>query len=124
MESLYIKATEQTPELEFKLNGYLKIQGVSLPENIFTFYNEVVDWIELYKKTSLPKKIDFVLNLEYFNTASSEMLVRIIKRIIGFKELGSDVNIIWFYEKGDDDLIEEGEKLQELVKFKFDFLEK
>jgi hypothetical protein len=122
MESLYIKATEQTPEVDFKLSGDLKIKGVSLPENIFTFYNDVVSWLAQYE-TSLPKNINLVLNLEYFNTASSQMLARIIKRIIGFKEIGSNVRVVWLYEKDDDDLLEEGEKLQYLVKYNFDFVE-
>jgi hypothetical protein len=48
MESIFIKGTKRTPEIVFKINGFLSINGVSIPELPINFTNQPwIGWINM-----------------------------------------------------------------------------
>ncbi len=55
----------------------LKYQARSLPEDTVTFYKPVVDWISQYAEQP-NAKTDFAFKLDYFNTASSKVILDFI----------------------------------------------
>lgn len=81
-QNLVIEATVKTPQVDLDLNtGDLIISGKSIPENAAKIYEPVFEWVEEYIKSPRPTT-NLRLNLEYFNTASSIWLAKIIKTLI------------------------------------------
>jgi hypothetical protein len=116
MNSLYIKGTPKTPTVEFLPTGDLKIEGKSIPENCSEFYRPVIDWLDA-AKSNPPDKIIFSVKLEYINTSSSKTILNIFKLlqdIAGSSK--SNVEIKWYYDLEDEDLLDEGENYKMFTK--------
>lgn len=122
MENLYIKATQQTPEINFQTNGNLFIKGVSTPDLVKKHYQPMFDWL-LEFKNNLPNEISLTLEIDYLNTSSSIIFVDLFVMINSFKSENRIVNMIWRYEEGDEDMVELGEHLKVSSKSNFNFIE-
>ncbi len=123
MDSLLIQKTEDTPQVNFDIaTGIFKLSGRSLPENAIDFYKPVLDWIEAVLSESYEKKIVFEIQLEYFNTASSKQLAKMLLLIERFIENNSII-IRWFYEKEDNDMLISGNQYSKFLKLDFEFIE-
>jgi len=107
MEILNIKPTEKTPEVIFDTEGKFYIGGRSVHEHPEKFYAEI---IEIIDKTKADKKLDAVLDYEYFNTGAAKMILKLLKKIA---EIDSEVT--WKYETGDEDMLEAGEDYASMV---------
>jgi hypothetical protein len=80
--SLINKQTPKTPLIDLnKLTGELILSGRSIPENAAKVYEPVLNWVTEYIMNARPTT-NLRLNLEYFNTASSIWLAKIIKVLI------------------------------------------
>ncbi len=103
MESLFVKATDKTPEINFNAKtGHLSFIGRSYSSDTYDFYKPVNEWINKY---ALHPRENTVLeiNVDYFNSVSVKYLTNII-RILG--ELASNkrtVVVKWLYAEEDDD---------------------
>ena len=70
MEKLIIEATEDTPKITFDdAAGTLEIFGKSYPDNVFSLYEPVLEWLTTYSSNPQPLT-KFVFKLDYFNTAT------------------------------------------------------
>jgi hypothetical protein len=124
MKNLHIKAKSDAPEVVFNSNnGNFLMSGVSLPENVFEVYNPVLDWLREYKNNST---VSTTLNLqfEYLNTASTNIIMRIVEEMDEIKRNNQDITICWFYETGDYDMRELGEEILEESCCTVQFIEK
>lgn len=123
MDSLLIQKTEDTPQVNFDIaTGIFKLSGRSLPENAIDFYKPVLDWIEAVLSESHEQKFVFEIKLEYFNTASSKQLAKMLLLIERFIESNSII-IRWFYEKEDNDMLISGNQYSKFLKLDFEFIE-
>ena len=119
METLNIKGTEDTPQIIFdKGASQFEISGRSLPEDAAGFFKPVLAWLEAYKASPNPATI-FGIKLEYFNTASSKLILDILSKIESIP--GSKV--VWYHFSDDEDMKEAGEEFSELVEIPFEFKE-
>ena len=120
MENLFIAKTDDTPEIDFNSETKeMKMTGRSLPEDVTTFYQPVLDWLdELEATTSGEYKC--IMNLEYFNTASSKLILDILMRLEDIHLDGNTaIEIIWNYDERDTDMEEAAEEYSELVEVPF-----
>ena len=87
LKSFFIEPTAKTPQIDFNnLTGELILSGRSIPENAAELYENVLKWVLEYAKT--PRHItNLRFNLEYFNTASSIWLAKIIKALCSIKDI-------------------------------------
>jgi hypothetical protein len=124
MNDLFIQgnAEAKTPTVDFKVSGDLKLHGRSVSENPIEFFEPLILWLKNLKK-SHPPKIVLNLQLEYFNTSTSKLLLHMFRTLEEFQKIGSDVKIIWHYDKIDDDLREAGKDYQSIVRIPFEFVE-
>ncbi len=122
METLNLAPTEDTPKVVLDMqNGVYEISGRSLPEDVTVFYKPVLDWLANYPKGS--NKIDLNMKLEYFNTASSKLLLDILMKLEEMKEDGvCEVAVKWHYDESDEDMLEAGEEYSELVGLSFELV--
>jgi hypothetical protein len=117
MEILNLKGTEDTPNIMLdKKNGIFEISGRSLPEDSAEFYRPVIDWINAYAKEAGPAT-EFVFKLEYFNTASSKLILDVLSALEEIKGM----KILWYFHDDDEDMEEAGQEFSELVEIPFEF---
>ena len=121
MNDFIITPSKQKPDLQFNAEkGDLMIAGQSLPENATLLYGSVLEWIEEYVKNPAPKTT-MSFKMKYYNTASSKMFFSIIKRMNALYNTGADVEIDWYYQQDDEDMLDQGEYFRDLVDLPFKF---
>lgn len=118
MNTLNLEGTEDTPRIVLdKANGIMEISGRSLPEDSTEFYKPVLDWIETYAAKPNPSTT-FDFKLEYFNTASSKLILDILYAMEDIE----GVKVRWYFHEDDEDMEEAGEEFSELVEIPFEFI--
>lgn len=122
MEALDIRATNDTPKVLLDPeNDIFEISGRSLPEDVVSFYQPVLDWLEDYKDA--PNDFtEFVFKYIYFNTATSKLVQDILIKLEEIHEAGDQVQVIWFYEEDDEDMLDLGEEFSENVDIPFEII--
>lgn len=123
MGKINLEGTNKTPKIVFNEDdGLLELKGRSIPENSIEFYKPLVDALDQYSKS--PKLLTKVnIQLEYFNTSSSKCILDIFKKLEAIKNAGNEVNINWYYEEDDEDMLEAGEDYQAIIKVPFKMIE-
>jgi hypothetical protein len=122
IKSLYIKSSEDTPEVILDAeNGIFSISKRSYPENAIEFYDTIIEWIKRYSKHPNKETI-FVFDFEYFNTASSKQIMKLILEIEKMATR-SNITISWKYKDIDEDMLSLGLRFQRLVDLNFEFNE-
>lgn len=117
MEIISLEGTEDTPKILLdKGNAIFEISGRSLPEDAAEFYQPIIDWINRYSEEPLDETI-FVFKLEYFNTASSKLILDTLSAL----EDIPGVKIHWYFYEDDEDMEEAGEEFSELIDLEFEF---
>lgn len=120
MENIKIQGTEDTPKVILdKDNDIMEISGRSLPEDVASFYDPVLNWLEEYAQSPNAKTI-FNFKLVYFNTASSKLLLDILMKLEEIHEAGNDVLIRWHFPEDDEDMEEAGEEYADIVDVPFE----
>ena len=134
MKALQFPATDYSPEINFDPDNHtLTIAGYSRPENVRTFYYPVLEWLESYhqevlnktdKSVFTEKPINLTMKMNYFNSSSAKFLLDVIVEVHKYHLEGYNVKINWYYDEGDDDMLETGEDLSDMIDFPFSFIEK
>ena len=120
METIKIQGTEDTPKVILDKDADLmEISGRSLPEDVTSFYEPVLTWLDEYAQNPNPKTI-FNFKLIYFNTASSKLLLDILMKLEEIHEAGNDVLIRWHFPEDDEDMEEAGEEYADIVDVPFE----
>ena len=123
MEPIIIEGTPKTPSVKFdEMEGVFEIKGRSIPENSVEFYKPLNEWLDNYMQTPLDKTV-VNIRLEYFNTSSSKCILDVFKRLEAIHKTKHDVEINWFYEEDDEDMLEAGEDYDSIIKVPFKMIE-
>jgi hypothetical protein len=131
MENLIMEETEFTPSIFFNVNEHeFILKGVSRPENVQEFYEPALKWLNEYEKTilgSIDAPSDVLLKItfhfSYFNSSSSKMLLQLLNFFAKQQDNGFKVIVDYYYDEGDDQMLEDGEELQEILNIPFNFIE-
>ena len=117
MNVLSLEPTDDTPKVVLdKSSQVFEISGRSLPEDSAEFYQPILDWLNAYKDNPNPST-EFIFKLEYFNTASSKLILDVLTCLEDLE----GASIIWYFYEDDEDMEEAGEEFSELVEVPFDF---
>ncbi|PKP12034.1 MAG: nuclear pore complex subunit [Bacteroidetes bacterium HGW-Bacteroidetes-4] len=121
MSPLIIKGTETTLAVTLdKANGIFEFSGKSRPENVSEFFEPIFNWFEEYEKQ--PNQETLVnFKLDYYNSSSAKVLLRLLVRIEELAENGVRSKIHWYYRSNDEDMKESGEDYASLVSVPFEF---
>lgn len=121
MNTFAVSPTPRTPAIYCNLSrGRLDIKGRSSPENTPAFYSPIKQAIS--SEDNL-ERLNVRISLEYFNTSSSKCLYDIFKVIRAKQKNGTDVNVRWYYEEYDEDMLEAGEDYSDILNLPFTFVE-
>ena len=79
-------------------------------------------WVFTYKYSYIilswqKEKLHFHFKLEYFNTASSKLILDILSKL----EEIDGTSVTWFFHEDDEDMEEAGEEFSDLVEVPFEF---
>ncbi len=111
-----ISSTGKTPEIVISdKSGTVSIKGVLIPENPNEYFNKIVPLItDAYNYNN---QLTLNIDLDYFNTGAAKYLYDLLKSFTG----KDDVNIIWYYEEDDEDILESGQEYETLTKLNFTY---
>ncbi len=123
MKTFMMTAKEYTPYVLLDAKkGIIEITGRSFPEDAVRFYKPILRWIDEYIQS--PNKItSLIFKFTYYNTASSKKILELIKKISIVKKTGNELNITWYYDEGEDDMLNSGSDFSSVVEIPFNFVE-
>jgi hypothetical protein len=121
MEELRFLPTKNTPEIILNPEGRIIIKGRSIHENVTDFFAPVEEWVTEYIQN--PPELTYVdLNLEYFNSASAKVFVHMLQKIAYVTLKHKKFIFNWYYEEGDEDILERGEFFASVLDVPFTFI--
>jgi hypothetical protein len=121
MKELKISPTKNSPEIILTPDGIIKIRGRSIHENVATFFAPVENWISGY--IQVPADLTCVdINLEYFNSASAKVFIHLLQKITYVTLKHKKFIFNWYYEDGDEDILERGEYFASVLDVPFNFI--
>jgi len=124
METLNIEAQDKSPAFFLDPHaGQIKITGISDDEDAMGTYFPVLQWLDAYVKAPA-EKTTVELDLKYYNTASAKSLFEVLKRISRIQETGQTVEVKWYHEAGDDNMVEEIENFADIANLSIQAVEK
>ncbi len=114
MDDLIISATRFTPGIRFLFSKHtLEMTGESYPENTSEFYTPIFVHLKNYLANITDQKVAITLNLSYFNSSSSKILINLFDLLEEAAEEGRQITVNWVYKEGDSDAREFGEEFAE-----------
>lgn len=124
MSKIILDGTDDTPKVVLDdENKIFEISGRSLPEDVADFYEPILNWIDNELK-NVKGQIAFAFKMNYFNTASSKLILDILIRLEEMHADGKDIVVHWFYDADDEDMMEAGEEYSEIVEVPFEIKSK
>jgi hypothetical protein len=121
MEEKKILPTKNSPEIFMNPDGVIKIKGRSISENVSDFFKPVATWIDNYIKD--PAELTCVdIKLEYFNSASAKVFIQLLQKLTYVKLKNKKIIFNWYYEDGDEDILERGEYFSSVLDVPFNFI--
>jgi hypothetical protein len=119
LDKLEIKAGVDTPYIIFDPETLsCEVSGKSYPPDVLKFYEPVMDWLDDFRLLS-KEKLVVTFKLDYYNTASSKILLEIFYKLEEIRKESTDVSVNWYYPDDDEEMLEVGEEFQRLVNVPF-----
>jgi hypothetical protein len=115
MDNWKLEATKYTPLVNFDAaSNTLELTGESYPENLATFAEPFFTWLEDYLTQLEDQTFTVNIELTYFNSSSSKMLLDLFDRLEE-EVTDHDKTIIvnWIYDTENEVAEEYGEEFQE-----------
>lgn len=115
MENLYIPATNETPEINFRFSEHqLHVSGESYPENAMAFYAPIRASLHNYLADAQPPcPVEAHFSLRYFNSSSTKLIRSLIALMHESAQAGKRIVTHWYHDPDDDMMSEFGNDLQD-----------
>jgi len=121
MDTLLFDRTEKTPYISLE-EGLFEFSGRSIVEDSQKIFKPVVERIKTYQPSATSKTV-VNFNFDYLNTSSSKCVYDILKVLDDLYSKGHEIIINWYYEEGDNDMLDLGVHLKAFIKAPFNFIE-
>ena len=118
----YIEKTLNTPLIKFE-DGVLVISGRCIPENSIAFFEPLFKFIAEYSKKPYPLT-EVNIMLEYANSSTNRSLMTAFTLFEKIFENGNNVTINWYYEEGDELMLDLGNDFKSLLRIPLSIIEK
>jgi len=118
-----IAPTGKLPEVILDTDGNIKLTGRLIPENAEDFFHPIEEWVNEYLWD--PADITCIeICLEYINSAGTRYLLNLIHRIthVHFRKNNKKFIINWYYNDGDEDILEKGRFFSSDLDIPFNFI--
>lgn len=121
-EAIFIEETRKTPEVNLDPKGSLHFEGRSIPEDASLFYDRIIEWIHEYIPVA-NNTTTIHIALEYLNSGTSKYMLQILKLLKDPPRNDHKLIVNWYYEEGDDDILERGEYYESILGIKINYIE-
>lgn len=121
LSRVIIQSTENTPFVTLDPQGFIKMKGKGMVLNNSENFGQINEWLDGYLQD--PAEVTyFSICFEYLNSFCTSKLISIIRKISNVILKERRLVIYWYYEIDDDDILERGEFISEIVKIPFEFV--
>lgn len=122
MKPLLIESTSDTPKVVLDADsGTFEISKRCFPEDALRFFAPIHEWLNNYSLQP-NTHTHFHIRLEYYNTASSKQLYKLLALLKDISEK-NEVIVYWHYHSTDTDMQASGERYSKLLDFELRFIE-
>jgi hypothetical protein len=119
--NLRIEATKSTPETDLNRDGFIRIMGRSVFSDNDDYCDQVDAWISDYINTPADVTcVDF--RFEYLPTSSTKFFINLLQKIASITLINKQYLINWYYDEGDEDILEKGEYISAILNIPFNFI--
>ena len=121
MRTLDIQAGKTTPRILYHPEeNILQMIGYSLPENVYTLYEPVMEWVEEFVASPVMNPpLRIIFKIQYYNSGSIRYFAELLTRIAALHDRGLQYSVEWHYEVGDDNIRDAGEDLSDISETHF-----
>ncbi len=119
---ILIDKTGDCPYINFNEDGILEIEGRSITEDPFTFWQPLLEWVENYAHKAAPKTLVNIY-LEYSNSSSNKYINELLRKLEDSHGKRTDVLVNWKYEEDDESVLQLGKDFESMLKLPFNFEE-
>jgi hypothetical protein len=116
-----ILSTAKTPEIILTPDGVIRIKGRWMMENSAGFSKVLSDWYD-NNIFDLPEISAIDIYLEYFSGVNFFILISLLRKILCAKLIRRELPINWYYEEGDEDILDLGEYISSYLGTTFNFI--
>ena len=129
MDSLILEKTGTSPFLHFNIDTKeFLIEGECRPENVLTYFTPILNWLNKFKTWAdnlnepIDETLQFQFKVQYYNSSSAKFLFNILQKLKHLEEEGVKVNMNWYYDELDEDLLENGKEFEKILGLKFTYI--
>jgi hypothetical protein len=116
-----ILSTAKTPEIILNPDGVIIIKGRWMMENTNNFSRILSDWFDT-NIFDLSEITEVNVFLEYFCSLNLVVLISFLRKMLGIKLIQKELLINWYFEEGDDDILDMGENISSILGVPFNFI--
>ncbi len=120
-DAVHILPTNKTPEVHLNPKGSIKITGRAIDESRNKFSEEIISWLDNYL-TSPANLTEVLIALEYLNSYNSIIMATILRQVAQVTQQAKKLNIKWYIDEDDDDLLERGRYISSTFNIPIDFI--
>jgi hypothetical protein len=103
MDILIIKPTKTTPYVCFDpFSGNYEISGKSFSGDPNKIFDSIFEWLN-NNISCLSHKVELNIKLNYFNSSSIRLILKMLKLLEEQYKSGKEIEIIWYVNDDDDD---------------------
>lgn len=115
MTDIYIPATSDTPEINFKFSSNtLSMTGEAYPENGVEFFRPILRQLQSHLTSLNGDAIEFNFQLTYFNSVSTKIFFSMFELLNEYAKAHPNCVLLnWHHDEDDDTILELGQDIQE-----------
>jgi hypothetical protein len=122
MEIIRIEKTNNTPSIYIdEANMLCRIEGSSFPEDAYEVYQHVLDWLSRVGE-NIDSELVVEFDYDFLNSISHKKVWQILHELKQLYKIGKQVKVLWYYDENDEDIMEAGEDLAELMNIPFELI--
>lgn len=113
--------TAKTPEIVLSSDAVITIRGRWMMENSSNFSKILSDWYD-QNLLEIPYIAAINIHLEYFSGLNLYILITFLRKILFGKILFLSTQVNWYYEQGDEDILDLGDYISNILGKPFNFI--
>lgn len=117
MKKFMVDATHCSPYVLLDHSGEIMISGRSMMDDPESFFKPLCQWIKFCAMDHARVSI----RLEYANSESYRQIFHFLTLLTANQSIRK-LEVIWFYDKGDEETLEMGRDFENLLKCPFEYL--
>ncbi len=118
---LHITTTGEKPGITIGRDGHIVISGRFMGNNYTDSTDELLNRVNDYVSDPAGETI-LDLHIEYLEAIKSPLIISAVKKLIQGRVADNQLVVNWYYEEGDDDMLEQGEYISWAAGHSFNFI--